>query len=112
MILIIKIRDGHFRTSAPRTGTEPQFRCGIDDEKRAEKRCGMEGAEPPKITSAPLHRQKIISIWIAIFYYRSLNVWKTLRPLSHRRQLSGVFTLWQCATEKSRFSHTATYRSI
>jgi len=28
-------------TSAPRTDAKPQFRCGID------------GAEPPKITSAP-----------------------------------------------------------
>jgi len=67
LILYIFYRGRYFRTtfrnSAPRTGAEPQFRRGIAGAELAEKkRFGMGGAEPPKITSTPPHRQKIISI--------------------------------------------------
>jgi len=47
------IRGGHFRTtfrtSAPRTGAEPQFRCGIDGAEPAEK----EGAECWRVRNHP-----------------------------------------------------------
>jgi len=60
LLWIVPSRGGHFRTtlrtSAPRTGAEPQFRCRIDGTKPAEKKVRNGGCRTTKNnfrTSAP-----------------------------------------------------------
>jgi len=62
-------RGGHLRTSA-----KPHFQCGIDSAEPAEKKVQNGWCATIKITSAPLHRQKIISIRMAIMYHISIDL--------------------------------------
>jgi len=77
--LMLNPRGGYFRTtfhtSAPRTGAEPHFRCGIDGVEPAEKKMRNGGCGTIKITFAPPNRQKTISIRMAIIYHFSIDLW-------------------------------------